>query len=113
MKLKAGDLRHRILIRRLVEVPDGKGAYTSSWETVAEPWAEIKGLTGRESVMDHVLQSISVYRVRIRWRSNIKTADQIRHGPLSLNITSVDDPDGKSEQLVMIATTEGVRPDQP
>ena len=111
MQLKAGDLRHKIIIRRLVEVDDGTGAYTSSWVTIAAPWAEVKGQTGRESVMDQVLQSISIYRIRIRWRPDIRAADQIRHGDIVLNITSVDDPDGDREQLVMIADTAGVRSD--
>jgi SPP1 family predicted phage head-tail adaptor len=113
VRLKAGDLRHQILIRRPIEVDNGKGAYTTTLSTIAEPWAEVKGLTGREAVMDQVLQSISVYRIRIRWRDDIKTADQIRHGTIDLNITSADDPDGSREQLIIIADTAGVRVDLP
>lgn len=111
--LRTGDLRHKVVIRRVTEVDDGKGAYTTNWATIAEPWAEVIGLTGRETVMDQVLQSITVYRIRIRWRSDIRAADQIQHGAISLNITSADDPDGKRKQLIIIATTEGARSDAP
>lgn len=105
--------RHKLLIRRAVEVDDGKGAFVTSWVTIAEPWADVEGMTGREAVMDQVLQSIAIYRMRIRWREGIKTADQIRHGNLNLNITSADDPDGRRRDLVIIATTEGARDDAP
>lgn len=111
--LRASDLKHSIIIRRVIETDDGKGGYDSAWATIAQPWAEVQGLTGRESVMDQVLQSITVYRIRIRWRPGILTADQIAHGAINLNITSADDPDGRREQLVIIATTEGARVEAP
>jgi hypothetical protein len=38
----------------------------------------VTALDGREVVMDQVLQGISVYRVRIRWRSDLTTEDQLR-----------------------------------
>lgn len=111
--LKAGVLRHKILIRRVIEEDNGKGGYSSNWITVASPRAEVIGLTGREAVMDRVLRSVTIYRIRIRWRADVRTADQIRHGLTNLNITSADDPDGKRQQLVIIATTEGARADAP
>lgn len=111
--LKTGDLRHKIIIRRVIEEDNGKGGYTSEWITVASPRAEVIGLTGREAVMDQVLQSVTIYRIRIRWRGDVQAADQVRHGSVNLNITSADDPDGKRRQLVIIATTEGARADAP
>lgn len=105
--------RHKLLIRRLVETDDGKGAYISSWTTIAAPWAEVEGLAGREAVMDQTLQSVSVFRFRTRWREDILAADQIRHGSIDLNISSVADPDGMRRDLVIVATTEGVRQPAP
>jgi SPP1 family predicted phage head-tail adaptor len=103
--LNAGDLNRKIQIRRSTEVSDGKGGYVTEWETIAEPWAEVKGQGGSEATIDHVLQSISVYRIRIRWRGDVQAADQIRIGALELNIRSAEDPNGDREQLVIIADT--------
>jgi SPP1 family predicted phage head-tail adaptor len=97
------------MIRRAVEIEDGAGGYDTAWVTVAQPWAEVRGLDGRESVMSSVLQGVSVYRVRARWRGDLKQGDQIRWGDVVMNIKSVSDPDGRREQLVIIADTEGVR----
>lgn len=105
--------RHKITIRRLVEVDDGKGAYTSEWVTIATPWAEAEGLSGREATLNDTPQTIAVYRFRIRWRDDILAADQVKFGSIDLNITSAQDPDGMRRDLVLIADTEGVRSDLP
>lgn len=105
--------RHKLLIRRVEEVDNGKGAYTSSWSTIAEPWAEAEALSGRETMLDHSLQSLAVYRFRTRWDGRIQAADQVRFGEINLNITSATDPTGTRRELVIIATTEGARPDAP
>ncbi|NLS28161.1 hypothetical protein S2M10_31700 [Sphingomonas sp. S2M10] len=108
--LRSEDLRHKLEIRRPTEAPNDDGGYDTSWTTIATPWAEVLGLDGRESVMDQALQGISTYRIRIRWRGGIEPADQVRgYAGRELNITSAVDPDGKREQLVILATTESAR----
>lgn len=107
--MKAGDLRNRIAIRRATRTDNGKGGYTTSWSDVAVVFAKVIGLTGREAVMDQVLQGIQVYRIHIRFRADVLPSDQIRYGAIDLNIKSVNDPDGRSEQLVIIADTESVQ----
>lgn len=108
--LRASDLRHRVTIRRASEVEKANGGYEDVWSDLAVVWAEVTGLDGRESVMAHVLSGVSVYRVRIRWRGDIRASDQIRStaacfGGRDVNIRSVVDPDGRREQLVIIADT--------
>ena len=111
--LRTSDLRYRIVIRRPSRASDGKGGYTTSWETIAEPMAEVKGQDGRESVMEKVLEGISVYRIRIRWRRGLEVcaSDQVRlPSGLELNIKApAADPDGKREQLLFMAETGSAR----
>lgn len=107
--LHAGDLRHMITIRREVNTPDGSG-FTSSWQDYAQIWAEVRAMDGREAVVEHSLQGISVYRIRVRWRNDLLTSDQIElEGGTTLNITSIADPDGLRTQLMIMATTESVQ----
>lgn len=103
--LRAGDLRHRIEIRRPVQTDDGKGGYVTEWQDIGKPWAEVIGLQGRESVMNHALQGVAVYRIRIRHRRGIDTGDQVRFGAIELNIRSCADPFGTRRELVIIADT--------
>jgi len=104
-KLRAGDLKHRIKIKRSTLTPDGKGGFTKTWPVIAQPWAEVIGLDGRESVIARSLQGVSSYRIRIRYRGDIKPADQIQYGAIELNLRSAVDPNGDREQLLILADT--------
>jgi SPP1 family predicted phage head-tail adaptor len=103
--LAAGRLRHRIEIRRRTRQKDGKGGYIEVWAPVATVRAEVVSLDGKEGLAEHVVQGVSSYRIRVRYREGIRTDDQVRHGSLELNVTSVADPYGTREQLVILATT--------
>jgi SPP1 family predicted phage head-tail adaptor len=107
-KTLASRLRHRITIRRSAEVKNARGGLEDSWTDVATVWAEVKGLDGRESVMERVLQGVSVYQVTIRWRDDLRTSDQLAgavFGGRDVNITSLVDPDGKRVELAIIGET--------
>jgi SPP1 family predicted phage head-tail adaptor len=82
------------------------GGFDTVWEPVKTIRAEVIGLDGRESVMEKVLQGISVYRITIRWRSDVSAQNQLLYGQQTLNIRSAVDPDDRREQLVIIADTE-------
>lgn len=109
MSIGAGRLNRRIEIRRPVETDLETGGSAVTWATVCSCSAEVKGLDGRESVMDRVLQGISVYQVRIRWRDGLLPSDQIRLGATNLNIRSIADPDGRRRELIIMADTASTR----
>lgn len=109
LQLHAGDMRHMITIRREVMTPDGSG-FAATWQDYAQIWAEVRAMDGREAVVEHSLQGVSIYRLRVRWRTDLLPSDQIRlEGGLMLNITSIADPDGMRTQLMIMATTESVQ----
>jgi SPP1 family predicted phage head-tail adaptor len=122
MPIRAGALRHSVTIRRETRTrnPSG-GGYTSAWTDVATVRAEVTGLTGSESVLSQALQGVATFQVRIRWRGDITPADQLRSAGGAcfgfdakgderyVNIRSAVDPDGRREQLVIIADTSSVR----
>lgn len=107
--LRSSDLTERIAIRRPVKADNGKGGYTTTWSTVAEPWARVIGLDGRESVMEHVLQGVSVYQIRIWYREGIQASDQVTLGARNLNIRSCADPFGTRRELLLVADTASAR----
>ena len=108
MRLSAGRLRHRVAIMRATKVDNGKGGYTTTWSAVfsAVP-VEVLGLTGTEAVREKVLRGIRVYQITARWRGDLLPKDQLRYGAEDLNIRSAVDPDGRREQLVIVADTDG------
>lgn len=106
-QLRSGDLRHQVTLRQPTKSRDGKGGYEIGFADVATVWAEVIALDGRESVMERVLEGVSTYRVRIRYRTDVGAEWQLRYGAIELNITAPPaDPDGRREQLVIIASSQ-------
>ena len=108
MRLSAGRLRHRVAIMRATKVDNNNGGFTTRWSTVASAVpVEVLGLTGTEAVREKVLRGIRVYQITARWRGDLLPKDQLRYGTQDLNIRSAVDPDGRREQLVIVADTDG------
>ena len=111
MALSAGRLRQRVDLMRAAKVDNGKGGYVTTWSPFEEGVpAEVLGRTGSEALRDKVLLGVRVYRVTIRHREDVQPKDQLRYGGEDLNIRSAIDPDGRREQLVMVADTDGATP---
>lgn len=104
--LTTARLRNRLKFFRQVRVSNGKGGFTTDWDEYAQPFAEVIGLAGREEVLARALQGIEAYRVTIRWRSDVKPADEIEYQGKRLNIRSAVDPDDRRRELVILADTE-------
>lgn len=104
--MNAGDLRDRITIRRPADVPDGKGGYDQSWSTVATVWAEVKSINGREAVIGSVLQGVSHFQIRIRYREDIQVSDQVLWRGRELSVHTAEDRDGRKVETIINASTE-------
>lgn len=106
----SGRLNRRVDILKQSEVDDGLGGSAIVWVPVAERVAaEVKGLSGREVMLEKVLQGVTVYRITLRHRP-FDMAWQIRYGAQDLNVRSAVDPDGRRDELVIIADTGGALP---
>lgn len=101
--MKAGDLRRRVEIGRLVTQDDGYGGTMTVWQTFATVWAEIQDLTGREYWAAQQVQSLVTTRVRIRYLAGLTPAMQIKADGKTYAITSIQDPDGKHRELILMA----------
>jgi SPP1 family predicted phage head-tail adaptor len=64
--MRAGSLKHRVLIQEPVEERDASGGVTRTWQTVATRRAEIRSLTGRELTLARQARSSVNVQVRMR-----------------------------------------------
>ena len=112
-RLKGGDLNTKIEIMRATVVVTRGEPIVTGWAPIAAPYAEVIGQSGRVALIAKVLEGISVYRFRIRWRDGVLPDDQIRlngAGGIDLNIEAPPyDPNGDREQLVIFASTNGAQ----
>ncbi|HMU15816.1 MAG TPA: phage head closure protein [Thauera aminoaromatica] len=66
-----GRLRHRIRLQRRVESQGPTGEVTWSWTDVAEVWASIEPIAGREYFAAAQVQSEVTTRIRLRHRPDL------------------------------------------
>ena len=92
--LAAGRLRDRVTIKTKSVVRDAYGGETVTWVTLAEVWAGVETLSGREYLatlaggVDQV-RSERITRVVIRYRSDVREYMQIVFGTRTLRIEQV------------------------
>lgn len=91
MKKKATSsrLRHRLMLQEEVMTPDEGGGYIRSWDDVANIWAEIVPLNGRERLFAGKLQAEVTHRVTIRYTNNISTSNRLIFESRVFNIRAV------------------------
>ena len=97
--MRAGDLRHRVTIQRLVGTRDSYGEVQGSWTDVATVWAAVEPLRGREFLEAQMAQAAATIRVRIRYRADLTPEMRVVYGSQLLNIRAVIDVEGRHREL--------------
>lgn len=122
MTLSAGRLRHRITLQEKSPLLDSNGdlvqdmetgAISYVWQEVAQLWAAIEPLSGREFIQSQATQSKVSGRIVIRHYHYIHAGMRIYHaynGKI-FNIEAIlADPDSGLEYMTLL-TSEGVNPE--
>lgn len=123
MTLAAGRLRHRVRIEALVNAVDSNGEViqdpetgevTQQWVEVAEVWAAIEPVSGREFIQSAATQSKVDARIVIRQRDDVDASMRLVHVRLGrpdvvYNILGVlaDKESGLEYQTLPVSTGVG------
>ena len=105
-----GRLNKRIIIQQLVTgspAVDSLGEPNTSWDDLAEVWAAIEPLQGREFWAQQQIQAEITIRVRIRYLSTVTARMRVLYKSRILDIHSVIDPKEKHEEQQLMCS-EGV-----
>ena len=92
MTIIAGSFPHQIHIQRKTGGKDGWGTpQPEAWEniTIKPIWANVKYLSGSESIKADASVSVVRASVRIRWRAGVTAGMRVVHGADSLDIEAV------------------------
>lgn len=109
----AGELRHKVRLQENVigQDPD-TGEQVSSWQTIAQPWAKIAPMSGREFLAAAAEQSEVRGRITIRYRGNVDATMRVVHRGMYYNIlAALTDAESGIEHITLMVS-EGVRLDQ-
>lgn len=107
LPMKAGRLREWVLIQRRVNNLNAFGEPTDLWTTIADTWAAVEPLAGREFFNAQQVQSDVTTRIVCRYSSALSSVtpkDRIKHGSAIYDIRSVIDPDSRHRELQFMCT---------
>jgi len=106
----AGDLSHRITLQQQERTQDeSSGEMVTVWVDLADVWAQIVPMSGREFIAASAEQSEVRGRMVIRYRDDINASMRVVYRGQKYDIAAVlPDNDSGVEHLTLM-TTEGVR----
>lgn len=102
--MQAGKLRYPVTLERPVSTRTPDGEFIRSWEQVSREWADIESISGREFIAAQASQSATVFRIQVRYRSDLESSWRIREGANVYEITAVL-PDGRRRRLELMCRT--------
>lgn len=106
----SGKLRHKVQLQeQVIDQDPVTGEMVPSWHTVADVWAEIVPMSGREFLSSGAEQSEVRGRMVIRYREDVDASMRVLYRGKQYNIFAVlPDAESGREHLTLM-TGEGVR----
>ncbi|OTA15627.1 head-tail adaptor [Xenorhabdus beddingii] len=104
--MKAGRLRHRVMIQKNEPTRSEYGSVINHWVDVATVWAEVNAIGGRELVASGAVLSEATVRIWLRYRDDITTTHRIvyqgasTHGKTFAIVAVI--PDAKHTRLELL-----------
>ena len=89
-----GALRRRVTLQAPIRTTDAGGGVVVAWSTVAQLWAEIRSLSGTETVLTDSLQGRLTHEITIRRRTDVAPPMRLAMGTRTFVILAVLDRDG-------------------
>lgn len=101
MPIRAGLLDRRVRIDRLHVERDDVGQPVERWSLVAEVWARVEPLGGREGFGQQQFVATGDVRFTIRWRDDVTPLERITYGAREYDVVSVAE-EGRREALLIV-----------
>lgn len=100
--MRAGQLRQRARLQRIVRVDDNMGGSTQSFKDLTWVWCKVSTQVGRELTEAKKLKAEITHLVTVRYSNTFHFRDRLVVGNLVLDIDSAVDPTGRHEELHLL-----------
>ena len=108
-EIPIGKLRSLVTLQHRTKTTDGSGGWTNTYTEYAKVWAQVKPLSGRETLTSLQLENPITHRIYLRYRDDIIASDRIVHRSRNFNIRSILDRD-ELKRYIEISAEENVAP---
>ena len=102
--MRAGTLRHRIIIQSGTEARDAYGAVTVTWGTFATVWARVEPLSGKETYVAQTIKAETAHKITIRYLSGVLAKMRVLFGTRTFDIKQIINWEERNKELALIAT---------
>jgi SPP1 family predicted phage head-tail adaptor len=85
----ASTLKHKVSIQSKTADSDAEGQAVENWAEIAAPYADIRHLSGLETVKGGAVTSAVKVSIRIRYRPGLDAGMRVVHGTDVYNIQAV------------------------
>jgi SPP1 family predicted phage head-tail adaptor len=102
MALRAGLLDRRVRLERRQEETDDSGQSVVRWLPLAEVWARVEPLGGREGFGQQQFVATGDVRFTIRWRDDVTPLHRVVYDGQGFDVVTVAE-DGRREAILVVA----------
>lgn len=95
--MRAGTLRRLVTIEQRSTAKDSANQVLEQWTQVAQVYADIQPVTGRETQAANGMVSVVSAQIDIRYRAGVTAAMRVRYGAQIYNVAAVLDLDSRHE----------------
>lgn len=104
--MKAGDLRHRVLLQSLGTTQDSIGQPVIAWADFATVWGDVRFLSGLETVKADAPISVARASIRIRFLAGVVANMRATYDGRTFDIKAVL-PDSTGRRFIDLACETG------
>ena len=109
MTLGAGELRHRVSIKKLTLTQDQTtGEMTEAWSELAKAWAHVVPVSGKEFIAAQAEASKVTARIKMRYRTDLTHEMRIEHRGIVYNIEAISFDNESGSEWINVMCSEGV-----
>lgn len=105
--LDPGQFSARLIREAPLEVPDGQGGVSRSFQILDRIWARIDPVAATVAPHEAGERAVVTHRVWTAWRTDIAAGQRLRLGPRVFLIRLVRDPDETRRFLICDCEEEG------
>lgn len=102
--MRAGLLRHRVLIQTPTAVRGNEGGFKDSWDTLKEVWARIEPIDGDESERSSAQEPTATHKITMRYHDVLSREKRLLFGTEIFNIRVVLLKDKIKDECVCLCT---------
>jgi len=109
--MRAGKLRHRIVIEVNTPTRDASGGEVDSWATATTVWGSVEALSGKERMEANQVNPTVSHKVTMRYNSTVTCQHRLNHDSRYFDINAVLNTEDRNKELILLCTERAESPD--